>query len=683
LSATALVATLAVINPCPALGAERENDVAVVDVFPRAAFAGSAVALEIEASAATRKMLTTLEPADVTVLIDGRRAPILSYKYPRVRVEVPPKTTEQPVVELRIGDRVSEPFSGLRLMPPLVSVIPSKATPGAPVSIVTGWQLPVDIRDRVSVLFDKQPVKIEEFGKGEITVLVPEIDPGPVRIGYTIKGVEGSSGALSFEVLAEAAGMQSVLGERWWQIALVVVIVAIALVLLGPLRRLFAALLAVPPVEDAADEEPPTWRKVTGSIAAVLDRRVDADEPRIVVEKVHIENLKNIKNLYLDFTEGSNLEGNWTCIAGINGSGKSTILQAICILLLGEKLAAELGSERLRRMLRREGDETHDVRLEAWVRRGQSEPIRLLIPINRKGIDEGTLRSDPDYAEMRAMWEYLERTAFVSYGATRNLSETEDTRYDYVAEQVRRQMTLFDPLTRIVGIDALLKGGPQNRQKLQTLFNLLRAVVDEDGFSVSYHKPGDRLVFRQTGANVDAIDLPDGFRSTVAWLADVCTVWHETGEEQERDTDPSKITGVVLLDEIGLHLHPGLARSIVPQLRKALPGVQFIVTTHSPLVLSSFDRAELIVLESDPEGKVGVRELDRQVFGFTMDEVYRWLMRTPPQSSVLESMAKEGTDPNFATYLYQTEATDETDAKELVDDMMTLLKELKDDRKKK
>jgi hypothetical protein len=112
--------------------------------------------------------------------------------------------------------------------------------------------------------------------------------------------------------------------------------------------------------------------------------------------------------------------------------------------------------------------------------------------------------------------------------------------------------------------------------------------------------------------------------------------------------------------------------------------VQFIVTTHSPLVLGSFDRNELIVLEADEQGLVSTRTLDRQVFGFSMDEIYKWLMRTPPHSSVLEQKVAQGDDPNLASYLYQAPALSAThggvnaaDSELLVNDLERLLKDVK------
>ena len=47
------------------------------------------------------------------------------------------------------------------------------------------------------------------------------------------------------------------------------------------------------------------------------------------------------------------------------------------------------------------------------------------------------------------------------------------------------------------------------------------------------------------------------------------------------------VPGIVLIDEIDLHLHPTWQQQIVPSMRRAFPHVQFITTTHSPQVLST------------------------------------------------------------------------------------------------
>ncbi len=434
--------------------------------------------------------------------------------------------------------------------------------------------------------------------------------------------------------------------------------------------RVFRATDA-PPIR-AAQRFESTFASL-GDLANLLDTAFS--KPRtLTLERLEVRNFKNIGSLAIDLSQPSSLAGDWTCIAGINGAGKSSILQAICMLLLGDKLVAELGRERLKRMLRREGPERFEAELTLVLRDG--EQLRtLFLPINENGVDGSKLYSHPDYSYMPECWERLQKQVLVSYGASRNLSEYKDSRYSSLSRQVQRQMTLFDPLAQIASVDVLLEGGNGTTTAvLKTLRQLLDRVLQ--GELAPSAETGSRILFDERGTAVEALDLPDGFRSTVAWLADLCAAWHQTAPPEETEScDPAKIRGIVLLDEIDLHLHPRLQRGLVPRLREALPLVQFIVTTHSPLVLSSFDRAELVVLDRDSEE--GVRELDRQIIAFSTDQVYQWLMDTPPQSTVIEEKLARGEDTEAALLLYQSEDRNEAEAKVDIAERKQMIAELR------
>src|SRR5207244_6200490 len=110
----------------------------------------------------------------------------------------------------------------------------------------------------------------------------------------------------------------------------------------------------------------------------------------IVLESVSISNFKNIESLEIDFTQESTLVGNWTCIAGINGAGKTSILQAICLIMLGSELVTELGRVRLGRMVRRTPAGTVASEIRAMIRQGDNRR-RLYLPLTVEGVDEETL----------------------------------------------------------------------------------------------------------------------------------------------------------------------------------------------------------------------------------------------------------------------------------------------------
>ncbi len=91
--------------------------------------------------------------------------------------------------------------------------------------------------------------------------------------------------------------------------------------------------------------------------------------------------------------------------------------------------------------------------------------------------------------------------------------------------------------------------------------------------------------------------LSDGFRSMVAMAADIAyrasLLNPHLGEDAAKET-----SGIVLIDEIDLHLHPKWQRRIVRELQSAFPDLQFIATTHSPFILQSLDPGEVVDLNS-------------------------------------------------------------------------------------
>jgi len=371
------------------------------------------------------------------------------------------------------------------------------------------------------------------------------------------------------------------------------------------------------------------------------DRPEDQTLDPLLLERLTITGFKNISELALDMTADSKLGGRWTCLAGINGSGKTSILQAIALALLGDKLSEQLGSVRLARMVRQGGDATGLAEIVATVRVG-AEVQTLTLPLSSDGIHSARLEAYPGIKEMRALWDKRARKGILAaYGASRNLSEYLDNRHESLHPEVRRQMTLFDPLARVARADLLLSEDPQIAPVIRTLRSLLTAVLADLPIQVAAEEGA--LRFEIDGAVLPASALPDGFRSSIAWLGDLCALWHEKARPEDiGDGDPKHIVGVVLVDEIDLHLHPSLQRVLVPRLREAMPRVQWVVTTHSPLVLASFDRREIKMLDTTQPG--GVRELDRDILGFTTDQIYDWLMGTKPRGVVLEEMLAKADD---------------------------------------
>jgi hypothetical protein len=369
-------------------------------------------------------------------------------------------------------------------------------------------------------------------------------------------------------------------------------------------------------------------------------RRPSEAEPQspLRLRFLEIQNFRCFNRISISFEQRSRLPGQWTCLAGINGAGKSSFLQALALVLLGEPFHRELGGDRLARLRRVAEGIQQETQVRCWIQWGSSPRY-----IEVKYGDNGSAAVHPGSVYPQAMlklWEELRSQVVLAYGATRNLSEFVDSRHNGLIADVRRVMTLFDPLTQVTSAELLLDKHTTARTPLLRLFKPLLRQVFGDDLGVDF--ADGRFIFTARDGPREAIDLPDGFRSSIAWLADLCATWCEKFPERAANGDPSDIEAIVLIDEIDLHLHPSLQRILVPRLREALPKVQWVVTTHSPLVLSSFDTAEIVALDRDEPG--GVRFLDRQILGFTTDQIYEWLMGTTPTSAAMEQeLSRNGT----------------------------------------
>ena len=91
--------------------------------------------------------------------------------------------------------------------------------------------------------------------------------------------------------------------------------------------------------------------------------------------------------------------------------------------------------------------------------------------------------------------------------------------------------------------------------------------------------------------------LSDGYRNMVAMIADIAHRAARLNPHLGKET-LEKVEGIVLIDEIDLHLHPKWQRTVTHDLRKIFPGIQFIATTHSPFIIQSLQPGEVLDLSA-------------------------------------------------------------------------------------
>ena len=138
-----------------------------------------------------------------------------------------------------------------------------------------------------------------------------------------------------------------------------------------------------------------------------------------------------------------------------------------------------------------------------------------------------------------------------------------------------------------------------------------------------------RLLVDKAGVALDLSQLSDGERS---FLAIICDLSRRLALANPLLENPLCGAGVVLIDELELHLHPKWQREVTGKLRKTFPNIQFIATTHSPFVIQALKPGELINLDPDEFGEYAdksIEDIAENVMGVDLpqkSERYRQMM---------------------------------------------------------
>jgi predicted ATP-binding protein involved in virulence len=105
---------------------------------------------------------------------------------------------------------------------------------------------------------------------------------------------------------------------------------------------------------------------------------------------------------------------------------------------------------------------------------------------------------------------------------------------------------------------------------------------------------GHTLAINKNGQDFSINQLSDGEKTLIMLVCDIARRLTIANPALENKLEGE---GVVMIDEIELHLHPAWQRNVLPALQQTFPNIQFIVTTHSPQVLGGIERESLFILK--------------------------------------------------------------------------------------
>lgn len=343
---------------------------------------------------------------------------------------------------------------------------------------------------------------------------------------------------------------------------------------------------------------------------------------------------------------------NVNLVLGDNGGGKSSILRALAIAALAPALL-ESGFVPYRLVRRARADEEAIkeslLKIEAVITDDEHFPassrkkLELLARLEPRGPrssqDRLHLDSTPDSPISRLLGDDYSPAFFVvGYGATRRV-ETGDfspgsarrsrgLRYQRIAGLFEDQVALRPLqmwLPRLQGRDV---------QRFLEVVELLNRVLPANVvFEGEIDDEDDQYQFLFDGITTPFSSLSDGYKAFVGWVGDLLGHLCDVAPPDKRIDD---IPGMVLVDEIDLHLHPEWQRSVVPSLASAFPKLQFVFTSHSPLVASTVKRENVFITDTAEDGTATVAQLQESVYGRSMEQLllssYFGMQTTRPES---------------------------------------------------
>ncbi len=377
------------------------------------------------------------------------------------------------------------------------------------------------------------------------------------------------------------------------------------------------------------------------------------------IRDITIQNLKLLRDTRIPFVQEDGSPRMWTVLVGENGLCKTSVLQAIAMAASGPQRSnqlANISSLRDKRLpeapvqiratfdfseafhtLRQYpglGPQTLPPRLESSI----ELPPDYSVLIGRSAYVDGGESSDASIpldplSDARA--RNLPFWFVVGYGASRNLPIPQSRQRDESDPAQERLRSLFDATQTLIGTDFISRFARDRAQEYSAQLQealighgiLPRMNALELRGRGGVTRPADLLeshrfeqAFERGSLRLPAVWLSHGYQSTISWVADLIG---QVFQEADANVPLNEMEGIALVDEIDLHLHPRWQRTLVERLRETFPRIQFIVTTHSPMVLPGLRRHEIFIMHQDAEGSVTAAPAEDSARLMTGSEIYR------------------------------------------------------------
>lgn len=339
------------------------------------------------------------------------------------------------------------------------------------------------------------------------------------------------------------------------------------------------------------------------------------------INQIHLKNFRCYEDVEIEFHPRFNI------FVGINGTGKSSALEALRIAIGSLFLSVDKYKDKIASP----GISQDDVRLsrleqqypvvisskgmiEDFSADGASRTVEIewerslttkggaTRSANAKEMKEASVRMQ----EAIRKHKEIHNIPLVAYYSTdRFKKEKKDVGVEPDGSRLRGYYNALDPLTNIKffldlyyteTLSALQHDTPS--VILQAVNEAVKKCIDCDDLMFDIKRQELLLIQHDTHQGMPLHLLSDGVRSMLALVMEMafrCYLLNpHLGKEAALLT-----SGVVLIDEIDLHLHPAWQKRVVKDLQTAFPRIQFVVTTHAPLVIGSLRDGKIFTIKDN------------------------------------------------------------------------------------
>ena len=373
----------------------------------------------------------------------------------------------------------------------------------------------------------------------------------------------------------------------------------------------------------------------------------------MTIKELQIKNFRCYESIKIK------LNPNYTVLVGINGAGKTTVLDAISVALGGyisvfdgigtyginkndcHYKMYEMGSiiERQHQFpveICSEG--VFDKKNISWTRTLNGEKGRT----TNTGAKQITEYASKIQDEIKKGNKEVILPMIAHYGTGRLWMQKRDKNLKETKENFSRLNGYVDCLDSVSNEKMMLKWFEKMtylelqegkkipelevvKQALSQSYKTLDETIKTAEFNFKVKSGEIEVTIKRENGIVENLPLrilSDGIKSTLSMVADIAYRMAILNPQLLEDI-LKETSGVVLIDEIDMHLHPSWQKKIISVLCKTFPKVQFIFTTHSPSVLSNVPNKNILILDN-----FEIYPLENMTYGKDIESILREVMRT-------------------------------------------------------